>query len=512
MNILCRLVALVCLPVCYASYSYGGSATWNASPVSGDWTDARNWTPNTVPNGPNDKATFATSSITAISVPGSIQVHSIIFKLGASAYTITSNPAGDPSALILSGAGVMNGSGAVQNFVAATHAAFGTATITFQGHATAGISSIYTASANVVAGQPGGLIAFTDNADAGLATFTTRGSSVSGDSAGAMTFSGNSSANEATINNFGGGTGGTGGSTVFFDNSQAGAAIVTAQAGASDSTVGPEIIFADNSDGGSAQIELTAGGAFNNDVLDLSAHSGTGLSIGVLTAGGTVYLGHSNLTVGLGIFGSDLGCVIKDGGANGGTAGSITIQGTGITEMLRASTYTGGTTIESGALEISAVSRRGLATGTGPVQVNGGTLQGSGRIAGAVTIGTGSGAGADLRPGSSGPNTITVNNTVTFKSDGIYKCLLNTKNPSASQISVHGLTIESGAQFTFYATQSKVIRVGTVFTVIKNTTKSPISGTFANLADGATITSYGNNFQANYEGGDGNDLTMTVVP
>jgi hypothetical protein len=48
-------------------------------------------------------------------------------------------------------------------------------------------------------------------------------------------------------------------------------------------------------------------------------------------------------------------------------------------------------------------------------------------------------------------------------------------------------------------------------TVISNTSANPISGTFSNLADGAIITVGGTNFQS-YEGGDGNDLTLTVVP
>ena len=47
--------------------------------------------------------------------------------------------------------------------------------------------------------------------------------------------------------------------------------------------------------------------------------------------------------------------------------------------------------------------------------------------------------------------------------------------------------------------------------MIKNTAATPISGTFANLPDGATITSGNNTFQVSYEGGDGNDLTLTVV-
>jgi len=54
--------------------------------------------------------------------------------------------------------------------------------------------------------------------------------------------------------------------------------------------------------------------------------------------------------------------------------------------------------------------------------------------------------------------------------------------------------------------------IGTVFTAISNTSEAPISGTFFNLADGSTFTVGSNTFQATYEGGDGNDLTLTVVP
>jgi len=48
--------------------------------------------------------------------------------------------------------------------------------------------------------------------------------------------------------------------------------------------------------------------------------------------------------------------------------------------------------------------------------------------------------------------------------------------------------------------------------VLSNTSASPISSTFSNLPDGGIVTVGGANFQANYEGGDGNDLTLTVVP
>jgi len=41
---------------------------------------------------------------------------------------------------------------------------------------------------------------------------------------------------------------------------------------------------------------------------------------------------------------------------------------------------------------------------------------------------------------------------------------------------------------------------------------NPISSTFSNLPDGGTITIGSSSFHANYEGRDGNDLTLTVVP
>jgi hypothetical protein len=75
-----------------------------------------------------------------------------------------------------------------------------------------------------------------------------------------------------------------------------------------------------------------------------------------------------------------------------------------------------------------------------------------------------------------------------------------------------GVTINSGAIFAFQGTAQGTLQAGLVLIVISNTSATPISGTFANLADGAIVTANGNNFQASYKGGDGNDLTLTVLP
>ncbi len=73
------------------------------------------------------------------------------------------------------------------------------------------------------------------------------------------------------------------------------------------------------------------------------------------------------------------------------------------------------------------------------------------------------------------------------------------------------MTISAGI-FSFIDVDTGTLTLGTVLTVINNTATTPIAGTFSNLADGSTITLDSNTFQADYEGGDGNDLTLTVVP
>jgi hypothetical protein len=52
-----------------------------------------------------------------------------------------------------------------------------------------------------------------------------------------------------------------------------------------------------------------------------------------------------------------------------------------------------------------------------------------------------------------------------------------------------GVTINSGASFTFVDTGTGTLATGTVFTVINNTSANPISGTFSNLSDGSVFTS-----------------------
>jgi autotransporter-associated beta strand protein len=536
--------ALLTLLFATASGSFAGSATWKATPANIDWNTASNWTPATVPNGSADTATFATSNIRRPVISQTTEVNGIVFNPGASAFTISS----PFFAFTISGVGITNNSGITQNFVS------GPTVINFLGTATAGSLTHFTNTGDITFGDSAtaGNATFTNNAalkfgatsTAGNATVANNvealffGNSTAGNSTftnafGIVIFSDEADAGNATFTNAGGTASGTGGGfTVFQAGSTAGNATITTNgATVSDAFEGENLFEGDagnatliansgsnggeggfiqyrlGSTGGTARVEV-----FGNGTLDISQHDLPGVTTGSIEGSGLVFLGGVNLTVGTNNLSKTFSGLMQDGGFSGGTGGSLTKAGTGRLTLRNASTYTGGTTITNGTLLVRNTT--GSATGTGAVRVNAGTLGGTGKITGTVTVGTGSSSGAILLPGNSAtrPGNLTINSALTFNSLSTYKCVLNRSTPIAGEVTALGVTINSGAQFTFVDTGTGTLATGTVFTVINNTSASPIAGTFSNLANGSVFTSNGNNFQASYTGGDGNDLTLTVVP
>jgi autotransporter-associated beta strand protein len=216
-----------------------------------------------------------------------------------------------------------------------------------------------------------------------------------------------------------------------------------------------------------------------------------------------VLLGDTTLTIGTNFYGSSFAGHIEGIGGLNTLNGPLILSG--------ASTYTGGTTIGTGVAVLT--NNHGSATGTGPVTVDGGTLAGGGAVSGPITVGTGSGKQALLAPssGSTEAATFTCESNVTFQSDGKYSCRVDTSQVKADQLVANGVTIVTGAKFALTAAGNQKLNSGTAFVIISNTSATPISGTFANLADGSIITGGKNRFQASYSGGDGNDLSLTVV-
>jgi autotransporter-associated beta strand protein len=348
-----------------------------------------------------------------------------------------------------------------------------------------------------------GLTAFSATSTAGNAVFTNNGGVADSASGGNVQFADTSVAGNGTfINNGTAVSGASGGQTIFFSMSSASNATLVAK---SDRRGGGAILFFEDSAGGTARVQV-----FGNGTLDISGHYPPSVSVGSIEGSGVVTLGFNELTVGSNNRDATFSGVIQEG--LGGATGSLIKTGKGKLVLTSANTYRGGTTVNGGKLLVNNTS--GSGTGKGTVQVNGGTLGGTGKIAGAVIVGTGSGTGAFVSPGNSAtkPGTLTIKRKLTFNSDATYKFQLNSSTGIADKVVAHRVTVNSGAQFSFADVGGSALPPGTVFTVMDNTAATPIAGTFSNLPDGSTFTNNGNSYQVNYEGGTGNDLTLTVVP
>ena len=533
---------------------HAGSATWNVNPATSDWNTAANWTPQTVPNGLADVATFDLSNNAAVSLSASVQA-SLVFNSGASAYTITIPTT---EVLTINSPGITNNSGILQEFLADTGSGAGalihfnagsagnlthfdilggsipTSKVEFFSFSTAGSATIdlegssvrntdggimnfndfsSAASSNIIAhagiGAQGGIstVSFFDSSTAGSATITVEGGAARNAIGAGLFFYDTSKAGTSTITVNGGQTAGALHSVLsFVGSSTADHALITANSGVDE---GGEIDFENNGgNGGTAQIQLLGKGS-----LDIS---GTGnfspsINIGSLSGnGGLVFLGAKALSVGSNSLDTVFSGILQDGGRGGGTGGTLTKVGDGALTLRGASTYTGLTTVSAGTLV--AANKTGSATGTAAVNVNAGRIGGNGTIAGSLTLGTGAGSGSKLVPRLVSKPTIvfTVGSSLTFNSDATYSDTFSSVQNTTDSVTANGVTI-NGARATFKDRQPATLASGTVFTVINNTAATPIVGTFSNLADGATMTIGSNTYQANYEGGDGNDLTLTVV-
>jgi outer membrane autotransporter protein len=252
------------------------------------------------------------------------------------------------------------GSAVIQNLTAGDN-------ITFQDASNAGNASItnvsgstttFTDSANAAQSQilNAGLLNFTTNSTAGTSIITNNGTTTFTDSATAGQAN---ITNNATLNFMGTSTGGT--------------ATITTNSGGTTS-------FFDSSSGGMARFITNAGGVF-----DMSPLSSGGMTAGSIEGAGNYFLGSKELTTGSNNLSTTVSGVIADGGAAGGSGGSLTKVGTGTLTLTNANTYTGPTIISQGAINLTgsllspvSVEPNGILGSTGTVfntVTNAGTVE-----------------------------------------------------------------------------------------------------------------------------------------
>ena len=184
-------------------------------------------------------------------------------------------------------------------------------------------------------------------------------------------------------------------------------------------------------------------------------------------------------------------------------AGDFYKDGTGTLTLNGNNTYTGTTVLYADAATPGGTL---LVNGSQPqssVAVsNGCTLGGSGRV-GAITVAV----GGTVAPGAS--TGILTCGDVAFTAGTIFRVELAGPAPGTGhdQLNVFGAVSLGGAALDL--TVGFAPEPGQSFVILNNDATDLVSGTFAGLANGATLSAGGFTFRIRYNGGTGNDIVLT---
>ncbi|TPJ24349.1 hypothetical protein FJ425_21270 [Mesorhizobium sp. B2-7-2] len=490
----------------YLAPAQAQDATWLASPADGNYNNDANWSSGTAPDG---TATFDASSVTSLTISVNTTLGGWTFDPGGPDYDFSNG-----SVLAFNGAGIVANGGSV---AIANHGG-----LYFYGNSSAGSAAITNS----------GYLAFYDNSTAGGATITntsildfnnasTAGNAVITNNSN-LYFYDNSAAGSAAITNNGNlffyGTSTAGNAAVTNDNylsfnnaSTAGNAAITnasysrlyfydtSTAGNAAIINNYDLTFWDASTAGNAAITnasngylyfyntSTAGNAAvtNNSGGNVDFSYSTGpngdhkLSAGSIAGPGSYILGANELTVGS----NDLSTEVS--GEISGAGGSLVKVGTGTLTLSGSNTYTGGTAINGGTLQLG----------------NAGSV---GTIMGAITLGSG-GRFDVVNADTSGIASLTnAGGIVNIGDDNMLAGTIS--NTGAGQINL-------GARATLYDTGSVLnndatINVGTDGIVMSNGDINNNAGGVINFngaggtAQLSPVSSVYNSGQINVIGGD----------
>lgn len=254
-------------------------------------------------------------------------------------------------------------------------------------------------------------------------------------------------------------------------------------------------------DTGGATIQNNATNGGTGLKFTAANFNATGLT-GSLAASRTLTLGGSNTDP------NEIQGIIADG-LSGTMATALTKDGTGKWTLTNAnSSYTGATTVNQGTLVVNGnISTSILTTVKG-----GATIAGNGGTVGALTIET----GGFINPGSS-PGIL---NTGNFTQAGLYTAEIAGTTPVSQydQISVTGAVDVTGGSLAAMFSGSGYADGNLIF-ILLNDGGDAVTGTYAGLAQGATVANYdGLDWQIYYDADSGansvtggNDIALFAV-
>jgi len=200
-------------------------------------------------------------------------------------------------------------------------------------------------------------------------------------------------------------------------------------------------------------------------------------------------IGSSNIILGSGSIAISGSTVDNYSGTLSGT-GNFTRTGSGSTTFLSANNYTGKTFVLGGSLILNANQASNFI-------VDGGTLSGS------ATIGK-----LETKSGSLSPSLL-LSNDIYLSGPSALNLTIRGTSPGAGndQITTHG-TVTLGDS-ALNISGSVNLKTGEELILVHNDGVDPVSGTFKGIANNQIISIQGTSYRFKYDGGDGNDITLT---
>jgi len=251
----------------------------------------------------------------------------------------------------------------------------------------------------------------------------------------------------------------------------------------------------------------TAAFNFNGGTLKASNTSAAFVDLGGATQSAKVRNGGAiidsngfDVTIGQALVHSDIG---GDNAVDGG----LTKKGTGSLTLTGTHTYTGATSVEAGSLVING----NISTSILTTVQSGATLLGVGTT-GDLTVLSGGTLGPGNSPGilNVGDMDLQLGASLNIELNGV------TAGTGYDQLNVTGTTTLAGL---LSLTTGFTPTNGDLFFILLNDDTDAVNGTFAGLANNATLTSGGQEFQISYFGDSGtnsftggNDVVLMAVP
>ncbi|MDB6076335.1 MAG: rsaA, partial [Akkermansiaceae bacterium] len=207
------------------------------------------------------------------------------------------------------------------------------------------------------------------------------------------------------------------------------------------------------------------------------------------------------------------------------SAGTVTDDANGSSLTSSRSIAIGGSITAAGGTGSMTISHGGNAAAAaqvliwkkGALTLDGGTLRADGgcvfsgaQIAGSGTIQASVASTATTYQ----PGKITITGDWSCAPDDTVQLRLHEdQDGGCDTLAAGGLVNLGGARLDLSANPAPVTRqaAGSTYVLIDNTGDQPISGTFAGIAEGSVVELGPERFVASYQGGDGNDFTLTVV-